>query len=201
MKSNNRAQLAAMAGMAGSVLWIISLTLEYSLGLEPPSGSGPLYVATQILAFVGLAGLGIGILGIDWGGGIKGRFGLLSVRLFTLGYALIILGGVLALFLGDDDSPMFIIFPIGGLMIDLGALLTGIAVATAKRWSGWQRLMPAIYAAYLWLAISIPFALGFLPDGPGFVLEIFQGVGLFLVGLAVYTTQQQTKSMTSTIIA
>jgi hypothetical protein len=191
MKSNNRVQMAGLIGMAGAVVWIISLVLEYSLGLEPPGGSGPLYVINQILALVGLAGIGVGIVGIRWGGGVAGRFGLFAVWMFALGYTLIIVGGIMALFTGSDDSPLFVLFPIGGLMMDVGALLTGVAVIVAKGWSGWPRVMPMIYAAYLWLAISIPFAMGFFPDGPGFVPETFQGIGLFMVALAVYTAPRQ----------
>jgi hypothetical protein len=87
-----------------------------------------------------------------------------------------------------DDSPIFLVFPIGSLLMDLGALLTGIAVVRAKRWNGWQRWMPLIYAAYLLLAIEIPFIMGvFGEGGPVGLVEVIQDFGLFMVGLAVYT--------------
>jgi len=195
VRINHRAQLAGMAGMAGAVAWAIANIVEYSLGLYPPHGSGPLYVANQILAFGALASIAVGILGIAWGGGVRGRFGKIGVWLFALGHVLIILGGIMALFSGTDDSPIFIVFPIGGLMMDVGALLTGIAVAAAGHWGGWQRFMPLIYAVYLWLAIELPSIMGLYADGPGFVPEIFQDVGLFLVALAVYTAQRQTRTL------
>ena len=72
--------------------------------------------------------------------------------------------------------------------MDLGALLTGILVVTTKQWSGWPRFMPLIYALILWLVIEIPFILEIYPDGPGFVPETVQAIGLFLVGLAVFRT-------------
>jgi hypothetical protein len=196
MKVNNRAQLA---GMAGAVLWIISLVLEYPLGLYSPGGSGPLYVANQILAIIALAGIAVGILGISWGGGIGGRLGQTGVWLFALGYVLIILGGIMLLFISTFDSSFFVVFPIGAFMMDVGALLTGIAVIKDHRWSGWQRFMPFIYAVYFWLAIEVPFMMGFYGDaGPGFVPELFQAVGLFFVALAGYTAQSKSEKLQMT---
>jgi hypothetical protein len=197
MQTNNRVQIAGLIGMAGAVLWAIVNILEVSFGLFPPGGSGPLYVANQLMAFAALAAVAVGILGISWGGGVSGRVGKTGVWLFALGHLLIILGGIMALFTGSDDSPIFIVFPLGGLMMDVGALLTGIAVVTAGRWSGWQRYMPLIYAVYLWLAIEIPGIVGIYADGPTFWPEIFQDIGLFLVALAVYTAQRQTLSLQS----
>ena len=135
MQTNNRTQMAAIAGMAGAVLWAIVNILEVSFGLYPPRGSGPLYVANQLLAFVALAAIAVGILGINWGGGVTGNIGKTGVWLFALGHILIIVGGIMALFTGTDDSPIFIVFPLGALMMDVGVLITGIAVITAGRWS------------------------------------------------------------------
>ncbi len=42
------------------------------------------------------------------------------------------------LFLPNEESPIFILFPISGTLHDVGALLTGAAVLIAKRWSGWR---------------------------------------------------------------
>jgi hypothetical protein len=163
--------------------------------LFPPDGSGPLYVTNQILALVALAAVAVGILGIIWGGGVSGRFGKIVVWIFSIGHILSVVGGIMALLLRADDSPVFIVFPIGGLMMDVGALLTGIAVVKDKRWDGWQRFMPLIYAIYLWLAIEAPFIMGvYGDDGPTGLVEIIQDLGLFLIALAVYTAQ--TKAMT-----
>ncbi|MEN4011410.1 MAG: hypothetical protein AB1453_06040 [Chloroflexota bacterium] len=56
---------------------------------------------------------------------------------------MIILGGLANLFLQGKDNPIFLVFPIGGILTDIAALLIGIAVVTAKRWIGWQRWMPS----------------------------------------------------------
>jgi len=188
MELSARTDKAGLIGMTGSAIWFLSLILEYALGLQPPAGEGPLYVANQLLAFLGLAGVAYGWLGILWGKGVRGRFGKVAVWMFTLGYTLIILAGIIALFTHSDNNPIFILLPLGGLLIDLGALLTGILVVTAKQWSGWPRFMPLIYALILWLVIEIPFILDIYPDGPGFVPETVQAIGLFFVGLAVFRT-------------
>ena len=196
MKSNNRVQMAAIAGMIGAVLWAIVNILEVSFELYPPGGSGPLYVANQLLALVALVAIAVGILGMNWGGGVTGNIGKTGVWLFSLGHILIVVGGSMALFTGTDDSLIFIVFPIGALMMDVGALITGIAVVTAGRWSGWQRYMPLIYAIYLWVAIEIPSIMGAYGElGPTGMVEIIQDLGLFLIALAIYTAQRQSQNL------
>ena len=190
MQNTSLARKAGIVGMAGAVLWAIVNILEVSFDLYPPDGSGPLYVTNQILALVALGAIAWGILGIIWGGGVSGRFGKIVVWIFSIGHILIIVGGIMALLLRSDDSPIFLVFPIGALTMDVGALLTGIAVIKDKRWHGWQRFMPLIYAIYLWLVIEAPFIMGVYGDGgPVGTVEVIQDLGLFLIALAVYTTQ------------
>jgi hypothetical protein len=202
MQNTSRARKAGIIGMVGAVLWAIVNILEVSFNLFPPNGSGPLYVINQILALVALGAIAWGLLGIIWGAGVSGRFGKIVVWVFSIGHILIVVGGLMALLLRADDSPIFIVFPIGALMMDVGALLTGIAVIKSKQWGGWQRFMPLIYAIYLWLAIEIPFMMGvFGDDGPVGMVEIVQDLGLFLIALAVYTSQAKeiTSAQTSAI--
>lgn len=190
MQNPSLARKAGIVGMAGAGLWAIVNVLEVSFSLFPPNGSGLLYVINQILALVALGAIAWGILGIIWGGGVSGRFGKIAVWIFSMGHILIVVGGLMALVVRADDTPVFIVFPIGALMMDAGALLTGIAVIRDKRWDGWQQFMPLIYAIYLWLAIEIPFMTGAYGDGgPVGLVEVIQDMGLFLIALAVYTTQ------------
>jgi hypothetical protein len=200
MKNNNRVQLAGIAGIGGAVLWIVTIVLEYSLGLEPP-GSGPLFVVNQVLAFIALAATSLAFVGLLWGGALKGWLGKLAVGLYALAYALIIIAGILALFIGNEDSPIFLLFPIGGLMSTLGVVLTGIAVAVQGHWSGWRRFMPLIHALYVFFAIDLPFFLSNTPEGPGMVREIIWGVSLFFVGLAVYTAQRPVDRVQASAVA
>jgi hypothetical protein len=186
MNTQSSPQFFRWAGLAGSILWLLTLIAEYSLGLQPPAGEGPLYVINQLLAFLALIGVALGYLGIRTAGGVKGKLGGVGVWMAAIGYFLIVLAGIFALVLRSDDSPIFLLFPLGGLLMDLGVLLAGIAVVQTAKWSGWRRFMPLIYAAYLWLAIEIPFIMEVFPDGPGFALEAVQALGLIGVGLATW---------------
>ena len=200
MKNNNRVQLAGIAGMMGAASWIVSILLEYSLGLEPP-GSGPLFVANQFLAFIALAATSLAFVGLLWGGALTGWLGKLAVGFYVLAYALIIIAGIVALFISNEESAIFLLFPIGGLLSTLGVVLTGIAVAIQGHWPGWQRFMPLIHALYVFFAIDLPFFLSDTPEGPGMVREIIWGVSLFFVGLAVYTAQRTVKSVQASAVA
>jgi hypothetical protein len=186
MNNSNLARKAGMAGMAGAVLWIIGIIWEYALGLQPP-GEGPMFVANQLLFLMAMAGIAVGYLGVLWGDGIRGLFGKISIGMVVLGYLLLIVVSFFQLFLINEESPTFILFPIGGMLMAFGVLLTGIGVARAGSWSGWQRWMPLVYAVFFWLALQIPLITGVTPDGPGMVAELVWGVGLFLVALAIYT--------------
>ena len=108
--------------------------------------------------------------------------------MFVVGNGLIIVGGLMALITHADDSPIFLVFPIGALLMNVGAIVTGIAVVRDKQWHGWQRWMPLAYAVLLMLVIEIPFLMGVYGDmGPTGLPEIIQDTGLFFVALAVYT--------------
>jgi hypothetical protein len=187
MINTARAHRAGLAGLAGAALWILAIIVEYAFGLQAPDAKGPLFIANELMFFVAMAGIAVGYLGILWADGIRGLFGKISTGMVALGYLLLIVVGLFQLFLSNQDSPIFILFPIGGMLMAFGVLLTGVGVARAGSWSGWQRWMPLVFAAFLWLAIQIPLIIGATPDGPGMVAELVWGVGLFLVALATYT--------------
>ena len=186
MNTQSFPKFLGWTGLVGGFLWLVTLIAEYSLNLQPPMGDGPLYVINQLLVFFAFAGIGLGYLGIRFVGGAKGKLGGIGVWLAMVGYFLIVLAGIVALVLRSDDSPIFLLFPLGGLLMDVGVLLTGIAVIRTAHWRSWRRFMPLLYAAYLWLAIEIPFLLDAYPDGPGFALEVVQALGLIGVGLATW---------------
>lgn len=187
MQNTSLARKAGIIGMVGAVLWIISVIMQNSLGLFGPE-SGLLWIVHELMALMALTGMIIGFLGLIWGGAFSGRFGMIAVVIHALAYSLIVLGGVLALLIGDSESPLFLLFPIGSLLQGIGAILIGIAVIATGRWQGRRRWMPLIYSVYHILGISLPLLLGIFPDGPGMIREIFWGVSWFLVPLAVYTT-------------
>ena len=191
MINTARAHRAGLAGMAGAALWILAIIVEYAFGLQAPDAKGPLFIANELMFFVAMAAIAFGFLGIYWGRGMGYRFGKISTGMVALGYLLLIVVSFISLFLGDGESPIFVFYPIGGMMMAFGVLLTGIGVAQAGSWSGWQRWMPLVYAVFFWLAMQVPLIAGVTPDGPGMVQEIVQGIGLFLVALATYTATAQ----------
>jgi hypothetical protein len=79
------------------------------------------------------------------------------------------------MFLRGQDSPIFLLCPIGGTLGDIAALLTSFAVITAKRWIGWWRWLPLAYFLVTFFAINLPIGLGVVDD-PSMAGELTQGV-------------------------
>jgi len=194
MQNSSKARKYGVIGILGSVLWIISVILQFSLNLFDSVGSG-IWFMHQLLAMIALVGVVIGFLGLISGGAVVNTFGKTTVYLYVVARGLIILGGLFNLFLQGQESPIFLVFPIGGTLGDLAALLIGIAVIIAKRWSGWQRWMPMIHFLVTFFGISLPMGLGII-NSPGMVAELVQGIVWFGVALAVYKSTDQ-KSVTS----
>lgn len=193
MYKNSRALKAGTTGMVGAVLFMASVIMQYSLGLFGPE-AGWLWVLHQLLAFSALICIMIGFLGIIWGGGVQSLFGKMSVYTFIAGWALIVAAGASGLFLGSEDSPIFILYPVGGTLSEIGALLTGITVLAAGLWAGWQRFMPLINFLVVFFGVSLPSFLN-ASDGPGLVGELVMGICWFGVALAVYTAQTREVSV------
>ncbi len=200
MKNMALARKAGMVGMVGAVLWIVSVVMQYGLGISGP-GSGPAWIAHEFLAFAGLIGSIVAYLGLIWGGAFRGRFGTIAVGVYALAYALIVLGGIALLFLGDSESPIFLLFPIGGLLEDIAAILIVIAVIAFGLWNGWQRWMPLVDSGFHLLFITLPMLVGLMSDGPGGTIEFFRGISWFLLALAVYTAQAKPVSTTPSPVA
>jgi len=107
----------------------------------------------------------VGFLGLLWGQCFHGRLGPAGVMIYVVGYGLIIVGGLALVVTGTGpvESPLFLIFPIGGLLQDVGYLLFGIATISSARWQGWQRWAPLLAAAVGLLAIGLPMLAGIIP--------------------------------------
>lgn len=195
MHTSRRARNAGVIGMVGSALWIISVIMQFRLGLFTPEVS-PVRIVYDLIAFSGIGGAMVGFLGLIWGGAFRGRLGPAGVILYVLGWALIVVGG-LALPLAGEESPLFLIFPIGGNLQSLGYLLFATAAVLHGRWNGWQRWMPLVAAVGLLLTNGLPMLLGLTPDGPGMLAEVLMGVVWFGVGLAVFTAYRQDEPQTA----
>lgn len=189
MHSSSRARAMGALGIVGSSLWLISVVMQHRLGLFTPDGS-PLQVAHELLALAGMIGAMIGFLGLLWGQCFQGRLGPAGVIIYVVGYGLIVLGGLALLVAGPVESPLFLVFPIGGLLQDVGYLLFGIATLSSARWRGWQRWTPLLAATVGLLVIGIPILAGITPDGPGLLAELLLGGAWLGVGLAVFSAYQ-----------
>lgn len=199
MQMTARTHTAGLAGMAGSSFWLVAIVMQYMLGTTQATG-GPLWVVHELFGFLGLAGAAVAFLGLVWGGAFGGRLGSIAVGVTALGLACIVVGGLLGLVVKGEDSPIFLLFPLGGLLQALGAILLVIAAIAASRWEGWQRWMPLVYGLYYIFALVLPTLLGSTPDGPGMFAEVGWGVTWFLVGLAVYTAQHGTVGQPATAL-
>jgi hypothetical protein len=85
--------------------------------------------------------------------------------------------------------------PIGGLGQLIGSILTAVAVWRARRWMGWRRLAPSIWAFYTFIllgavATAMPGlatqAIAPYSTSPTELAEAGWQVAWFLVGLALY---------------
>ncbi len=198
MQNTSLARKAGIVGMASAILWMVSVIMQKSLGLSSPDGSA-LWVAHELMAMTAIVGMVIGFLGLIWGGAVQSRFGKMAVYLYAFGYGLIVVAGLAGVLLQTQDTPISILFPIGGTLWDLGALLTGIAVITAKRWTGWQRFMPLVNFLVIFFAVNLPLIVG-ATDGPGMIGELIMGACWFGVALAVYTMQARNVAPQSSTI-
>lgn len=190
MSTAARVRSAGLIGMAGGVLWIISVLMQYSLGLFEPDGS-PLWIGQQLLALAGMSCSMAGFLGLLWGQAFRGRLGPIGIIMHIVGWGLIFIGGLALLLIGPAESPLFLVFPIGGNLHDFGYIFIGIATIISGRWSGWQRWMPLVAAVVNVLTMGLPMLLGVAPDGPGMIAELLNGVMWFGIGLAAFTASRQ----------
>ena len=188
MQRNSLAQAAGLVGMAGPVFWLLSVIMQYGLGISKVAG-GPLWGVHEVFGFLGLLGAAIGFLGLVWAGAFRGRLGTIAVAATVFGFAFILVAGGIQFVVHDEENPIFLLFPLGGLLQALGAVLLVIAAIAGSRWDGWQRWMPLVYGLFYLFGVLLPSLLDVTPDGPGMVGEFGWGVTWLLVGLAVYTAQ------------
>jgi hypothetical protein len=192
MSAGRMLRAVGLVGMSSSVVWTVALIVEYQFGLRPPGDGRVAYEADQaafFLAQVGFLGVIAGLYRARAGG--DGRFGRVAIGIWLIGMVAIVLGQGLGLM---SINAIFLL-PVAGIGQTIGAVLTSVAVWRARRWTGWRRLAPAIWTAYLFFTIaSVIAAVPVLtipaaapsPRAPSPVLEgLLQGAWL-LLSLALY---------------
>lgn len=185
MNNAVRIRNAGFVCIAAAIIWILAITIEYPLHLQPP-GSGTIYFLNQMMFLVAIFGYVIGIIGLIWSRAAgNGWFGKIAFALFALGYIVIMVATTFSLFTGNNDS---FLFPLGGITATLGCLLSGIAIVTAKRWLGWQRWSVMIYALYYWAALFLPLVIA--NQEPNQITETIWGFAWLLIGFALYSNSR-----------
>jgi hypothetical protein len=187
MENLNRIRATGISCIAGAIVWIFALFIEYGLGLQPPS-SGALFYLNQAMFLVAMTGFVLGIVGLMWAQATgDGWLGRIALGLFALGWIVLIVATIVAPLTGNYDLPLF---PIGGLVATVGGLLAGVAVAVGHRWSGWQRWSVLVYALYYLVALILPLVVA--NQEPTLITEAIWGLAWMLIGLAVYTSSGKT---------
>jgi hypothetical protein len=179
MNMSRRIRLAGTAYVVGGMLWFTLGAVQTAIwGFDPPSGSPAFYVIETIFVITQLLLL-FGFFGLLWSGGVgRGVFGKIAFGLGALGHLVFVAGEAHSLMTGVLSD----LVPLGALTSAVGVLLTGIAVATVKRWRGWARWMPLLVGLYPWL-VMFPFI--FISDGPNAYAIVGWGLARVALGLAI----------------
>ncbi len=173
---------AALTGMASAILWLVAITIEYAFHLQQPGDGSLLYYLDQLLFFIATLGYVILLLGLRQGKAAgAGVFGKISLGICIAGLVALLIAQIVSTL---THNPNFFLFPIGGMLLMLGGLLTGIAVVTARRWSGWQRFAPLLQWLY-YLVLMLSLVIHNQP--PTQLGESIWQVTWFITSLALYT--------------
>lgn len=187
MWSQSRTRIAGGVGIAGATLWFVSVTMEYVFGVSSPADGGA-WVTHQLVAFTGLLSTIVTYMGLIGCGAIQGRFGKISAQVFCTGMGLIVLSGLSFVILKSENSPIFILIPLGNTMYDIGGVFSGISVVATKQWTGLRRFVPLMSSSIIFLGINLPNVLGVI-DGPGMIGEYVMGTCWLGVATAVFTAR------------
>ena len=187
-RNNNRIQTAGMLGMFGAALFFVGLLIEYHYGLFPP-GNGTLYVLNQVqftVAMVCILVMLWQMRGMQMGG--NGRFARITLTIFPIGWAALIVANLIGLLTGNADN---LLYPLGGLTNMFFGLLAGIAVALNRSWSGWGRFALLLQGVYnLLVMMVLPLILTGSID-PTLLTESLWMATWFLLGLALFQSTRE----------
>jgi hypothetical protein len=176
---DTRIRLAGIGAIAGGLLWSASIVVQQGFSYQKPS-SGTGYYVVQVLAMLAFAGFLIGVRGLSWSRAVgTWSFGRRSLQAFEVGLVLLILACISILITGSDESPLF---PLGGLIIAVGSVLTGVAVVRTAVLPGWRHFAPLLVSLYYVFGMVIPIIVS--SDNGDIAPEIVWGVTWVILGLA-----------------
>jgi hypothetical protein len=178
--------IASWIGMAGALLFMVGLIVEYQYDLFPP-GTGPLYIINGIMFMVAMGCILVMLWHIRRVHSSSSRFVRIALTGLPIGWAMLLMGGILGLISGNSDN---LFFPLGGLTLIVFGLLAGIAVIVAKQWQGWARFTLLLQGIYYLLVMMIlpPILTGSIE--PTFVTETLWMGTWFLIGLALFVNER-----------
>lgn len=177
-----RIRAAGVAAMIGGLLWSIDVLVVHGFSYDKPSNGTGFYVL-QVVSLVGFCAFLLAVQGLVWDNAIgTGRFGLWSLRIFQVGLALIMAGGLYSMATGNQDNAFF---PLGGLSIAVTSILTGIAVVRAGTWTGARRFAPLLVGLYYLFGMMVPAIFASSKSGgPPPVLAVIWGAAWVVLGVA-----------------
>jgi hypothetical protein len=181
---------AGRAAVAGGMLFILAAVAQFRFDLFDRDAGGA-YLAHQAVALTAVA---LFVLALWWLGRARvagdGPYARTVLGLFTAGWALILVGGLLNL-AGGAMADVGVILPaIGGGLNTLTGLLAGSAVVRARRLPGWRRWSLLAYALYYSGALSLPVMVS--GQEPTLVTEVGWGLAWLGVGAAALTAPSAT---------
>ncbi len=187
MNSKNLPHISGIVGMASALLWLLALLMSTVFHLDPPGNGSLLYYLDQFLYFIALGGYAIMLLGL-WQSKAAGNgvFGKISLGMLLAGLVALLIAQIVQALTNNAD---FFLFPVGGILQLLGGVLTGIAVATSKRWGGWQRFAPLLQGLYYVIVLFLPVVIS--NQSPTDLGQLFWQVTWFITSLALFTTTSQ----------
>lgn len=150
MANTGRIRMAGSACAIGGALWVIVLMAEV-VNHGAVYGSAASYRVWEALLILVQALLLIGVVGLCWSGAVgAGRLGRIGLGIAVLGRTSFLGGEIRSFVQGSDDG---LLVPLGALLTGLGMILAGIAIVRARRWDGWHRMIPLLAGLYPFIAM------------------------------------------------
>ena len=183
MTSKNNSRTLGVIGMVSAILWIVAQFIQSRFGLEPPGNGTFVYYTDEILFLIAMSGYVLMLLGL-WQAKAAGDrlFGKIALGMFIAGIVSLMIASIVQILTNNAD---FFLFPVGGILQLLGGLLTGIAVATSKRWHGWQRYAPLLQGLFYLIALFLPVVIS--NQSPTDLGQYIWQATWFLTSLALFT--------------
>lgn len=186
MDTTQRVRIAGWCGIVGGALWFLRVSVTRAAFPQLSTPGTTVFAVSWAFATCILALILVGFLGIAWGGALEGWFGKIAFGVALLGYAMMVVGGVLtSLGIGPLNEPsqgVSLIYLLGRLIAALLTLLAGIAVVVARRWHGWTRWAPLLFG--LWPILTELSFVILTPNRPPALLNAAWGLFAALLGFA-----------------